>query len=308
MRFASFITTFNRPERLRRAIEVTLSQSRPPDLLLVIDNGDPGSAEAIVRESASGPLEFHSMGGNLGPAGAAAYGLERLAEEGYDWIGWGDDDSPPQTPDTLESLLRLADAAPGEVGGVGAVGALFDWHLGEMVRLQDEQLEGVIDVDVVGGGNQLVLRREAILRVGLPDPRLFFGFEDPDYCLRMRRAGYRILALGSLMRAYREGAGRIGLGSTRTLRPSYSPDRLWRRYYVTRNYIHVMRRTFGRPDLARREAAKALARAVSAWGRGPRFGVKFGVLQLRGVVDGYRDRLGCTVPPQAKVYAEAGPG
>jgi hypothetical protein len=63
-----------------------------------------------------------------------------------------------------------------------------------------------------------------------------------------------------------------------------------------------MRRTFARPDLARREAARALARSLTAWGRGPGYGLRFGALQLRGVVDGYRGRLGRTVPPQPKVY------
>lgn len=305
MRFASFVTTFNRPERLRRTLEITLAQSRPPDLLLVIDNGDPGVAEPVVAEFTGPGVAFHSMGENTGPAGAAAYGLGRLAAEGYDWIGWGDDDTPPKTGDTFERLLRLAADGPGDLGGVGAVGARFDWHRGELVRLADLELSGVTEVDAIGGGLQLILRREAIDRVGLPDRRLFFGFEDPEYCLRLRRAGYRLAVDGDLMRIYREAAGRMGLGAQRTVRPSDSADRLWRRYYGTRNYIHVMRTTFGRPDLARREAARSLMRTVTAWGRGPGYAVRFGGLQLRGVIDGYRGRLGRTVAPEAKVYATA---
>jgi glycosyltransferase involved in cell wall biosynthesis len=307
MRFASFVTTFNRPERLRRTLEITLAQTPPPDRLLVIDNGDPGVAERVVADFPDPRVAYHAMGENTGPAGAAAYGLERLAAEGFDWIGWGDDDTPPKTADAFERLLRLAAGGPADLGGVGAVGARFDWRRGELVRLADAELAGVIEVDAIGGGLQLILRREAVRTVGLPDRRLFFGFEDPEYCLRLRRAGYRLWVDGELMRSYRELAGRMDLELRRSVRPANPPDRLWRRYYVTRNYIHMMRRTFGRPDLARREAAKALGRTVTAWGRGPRYGWEFGKLQLRGVVDGYRGRLGRTVTPQAKVYTAADP-
>lgn len=305
MRFASFVTTFNRPELLRRTLEITLGQSRPPDSLLIIDNGDPGVAEPVVASFPSRRIAYHSMGGNAGPAGAAAYALERFAAEGYDWIGWGDDDTPPRTADTFERLLRMAAGGPDDLGGVGAVGARFDWRRGELVRVADAELSGVIEVDAIGGGLQLIVRREAIGRVGLPNRRLFFGFEDPEYCLRVRRAGYRLWVDGELMRIYREAAGRIGLELRRAVAPFHSADRLWRRYYVTRNYIHVMRRTFNRPDLARREAARAVLRTMAAWRRGPGYALRFGRLQLRGLLDGYRGRLGCTVAPEAKVYTTA---
>ena len=33
----------------------------------------------------------------------AAYWLQQLCDEGYDWIYCGDDDDPPKTPDTENS-------------------------------------------------------------------------------------------------------------------------------------------------------------------------------------------------------------
>ena len=60
---------------------------------------------------------------------------------------------------------------------------------------------------------------------------------------------------------------------------------VWRRYYVSRNYIYRMRETFDRRDLARREAMKAVGRSITSWARGPRYGARYSRLQLRGVVD-----------------------
>jgi hypothetical protein len=65
-----------------------------------------------------------------------------------------------------------------------------------------------------------------------------------------------------------------------------------------------MRRTFGEPRLARRMAAKSVAQSLLAFGRGPRYGSRYTAMQLRGIVDGYRGRLGRTVSPVAKPAAE----
>jgi hypothetical protein len=62
----------------------------------------------------------------------------------------------------------------------------------------------------------------------------------------------------------------------------------------------MMRRTFMRPDLARKETVKAIVRTIFSWFRGVRYGAAFSRLQLRAVLDGYRDRMGRTVLAQPK--------
>jgi GT2 family glycosyltransferase len=288
-------------------LEATLAQSRLPERLLVVDNGDPGPTARVLESLSPSRVEIahQPLGDNLGPAGAASFALRTLTEAGFDWIAWCDDDTPPKTSDVWARLLALAQSPPpgAPVGGVGAVGARFDWHRGELARLADSELSGPVEVDSIGSGHQLITSAQAIARAGLPDARLFFGFYDPEYCLRLRRAGFRLLIDGDLMRTYRELAGRLDLEIRRAHIPATPPSAFWRRYYVTRNYIFMMRRTFGRPDLARREAVKALARALSAWLRGPRYGLGFARHQLRGVVDGYLSRMGRTLTPVAKYGA-----
>jgi glycosyltransferase involved in cell wall biosynthesis len=301
VRLACFVITFDRPGRLREILAAYAAQTRPPDHVLVVDNGDPGPSREVIAGCRGLAVVHQPLGDNRGPAGAAAHALARLAAEGWEWMLWADDDDPPRLPDTLDRLGRLAEGEDGPtLGGVGAVGARFDWRRGRIVRLADAALTGRPEVDVVGGGHSLILHRRAVETAGLPDERLFFGLEEVEYCLRIRRTGLHLLVDGPLMREHRRLAGRLGHRVRRSPLPDEDVGSLWRRYYTTRNYVFMMRRTFDRPDLARREAARALLRAAAGFLRGPRLGLALARLQLAAVADAYRGRMGRTVTPQPK--------
>jgi glycosyltransferase involved in cell wall biosynthesis len=300
MRFGAFVITFNRPLILKKTLHLILNQTWPPELILIVDNGNSKDTERAIQAFSNHGVLYHPMEQNFGPAGASAYALQWLTEQGYDLMYWGDDDDPPQSPDIFQQLLKIVDGAEPSIGGVGAVGSLWNWEKGEFNRLPDQTLRGILDVDVIAGNSQLILRGQAIQSVGLPDACLFFGFEEAEYCLRIRRAGYRLLVDGDQMRECRAKAGRLNLNRVRSPLPRFSRGSIWRQYYSTRNYIFAMYRTFQRPDLARRETFKAFIRISASWGRGPKYGASFTTLQLRGILDGYRGRMGCTVMPSPK--------
>jgi glycosyltransferase involved in cell wall biosynthesis len=299
-RFGSFILTFNRPEKLRETIEVLLHQTVPPELLVVVDNAATEETASIVRDIGDDRLEYHQTPENLGSAGGVAFGMRLLFDRGCEWIHSVDDDDPPLTTDTIERIRAVIDRNDdGRLGIAAAVGSGWDWTTGEHRRLRDEELKGDLSVDIVGGGGQLTVSRRVIEEVGTPNPEFFFGHYDPIWCLLMANAGFRLMIDGELMRSYREIDNRMNMTVRRAVLPRHSYDGIWRRYYVTRNYIYAMRELFDRPDLARRETRKALLRSLAALGHGPRYAVRFAPLQLRGVMDGYRGRLGRRVVPRA---------
>jgi GT2 family glycosyltransferase len=73
----------------------------------------------------------------------------------------------------------------------------------------------------------MLVRREVFERVGLLDEAFYLYFEEADWCLRVRRSGYRILAVPSSLAWHRVSA---------TLGPT-SPviD-----YYMLRNHLRFI--------------------------------------------------------------------
>ncbi len=314
MIFGAFILTYRRPEYLRRSIEFVLEQTRRPDQIWVIDNADDPATRDVVASFAGEGIRYHATERNLGSAGGVATGFELLAAAGCDWILSLDDDDTQSTDDTqrviedLVALIERASAASTAGGGpaaplgiVGIAGARFDWTTGEHRRIPTSDLVGDLEVDIIGGGSFLTLSRHLIADIGPPNKAFFFGHYDPLYCLEARQRGYRVMVGGDLMRASRAFTGRLDAKPVRrTLVSTWPPHSLWRRYYVTRNYIYAMRGTLGAPRLARRMALKGLVQSVLAFGRGPRYGWRYATMQLRGIVDGYRGRLGPTILPVPK--------
>lgn len=65
-------------------------------------------------------------------------------------------------------------------------------HLADWDRKQPKR------VDMVEGAFQLI-RRSAIEQIGPLDDRMFYGFEDADYCARMMKAGYEVICYPSFV-------------------------------------------------------------------------------------------------------------
>ena len=303
--FGAFVLTYRRPEGLRQSLDFLLGQTRRPDRIWVIDNADDPVAKEITAGYALEGVRYHATGRNLGSAGGVSTGLELMVAAGCDWVLSIDDDDVPTWPESsvtverLEALIERQDH--GDLGVVGAIGSRFDWRTGEHVRIPDEELNGDLAVDIVGGGSFFTVSRRLIEQIGPPNKEFFFGHYDPLYCLEAGRRGFRVMIDGDLLRVHRQKTGNLGATAQRNTVVSQIPEHaLWRRYYVTRNYIYAMRRTFDEPRLARRMALRALAKSVLAFGRGARYGRRFTVMQVRGVIDGYRGRLGATVAPVTK--------
>jgi GT2 family glycosyltransferase len=174
------------------------------------------------------------------------------------------------------------------VAAVGLVGARYNRLTGTTPKLRDDQLDGMVDVDVIGG-NQLPLVSVAALRaVGAHDPELFYGFEELELGLRLRAAGFRLVVNGDQWLARRHAQGRAGPDAPRALRRE-TPSR---RYLSVRNQLVVARRYGSVTAPLAVTAANLLARPVMDLRRGRRPWRRYQLSTARGLVDGWLGRLG----------------
>ncbi|HEY5750349.1 MAG TPA: glycosyltransferase [Chryseolinea sp.] len=290
-RFAAFIMTYERPQEVLRMIAKLFDQSYPPEKILVVDNSASVHTQEAIGVLNDPRIEYLRTGYNAGPAGAAGIGLKKLAADGFSWIFWGDDNDPPKLNDDFRRLLALADEH--KPGIIGAVGHHFNRRTGTIVRLPSSQLKGLLDVDTVAGGDCMIINAEAVKMGIVPDEKLFFGFEEFDFCYRVKRAGFRILVDGDLFYEYRRVTG--NLDKKRPLIAMKSNETaLKREYYSKRNLIYIFRKN-GMVLPLMVLLAKSMLRGLFGF----RYGLSFGIKNLRFLVlsmtDGSLSRMGKTL-------------
>ena len=180
---------------------------------------------------------------NLGFSGGMNLGIAHALNDGAAAVALVNNDVYVP-PDCLPPLVQRLSGSP-ETGVVGPVivararpdrvasrGMSYASTSGRMrqVGFGDDVTGDRSDTPVDGvNGCLMVIKRAVFEKVGLFDEAYFFGFEDLDFCLRARRAGFTCVVVGAAT-AHHEGSLAIGAQST---------DRL---YYAARNHLRVANR------------------------------------------------------------------
>jgi glycosyltransferase involved in cell wall biosynthesis len=305
------LVTYRRPVEVAEMLRRLDDQVRRLDTLVVVDNDPAASARAAVeafaarRRVGTGPrrgaaprVSYVATGGNAGPAGGIARGMRAVLEHAADddWIVSLDDDDPPASADVfarLEALGRGLRARGENVGGVGMAGGRFSPGRAQAVHVPDAELVGAVPCDWIGGNQFPCYAVRALRQVGVFDERLFFGFDDLDFGLRLAAGGWSLFAEGGLWRGARGRAGRLG-GAPQPSRLVDPPS--WRRYYSTRNMTYILWQGGHRAGVARL-AARALAKPLVNLPRRPTVAARHLAVDARAIADALRDRMGLTVEP-----------
>jgi N-acetylglucosaminyl-diphospho-decaprenol L-rhamnosyltransferase len=177
--------------------------------VLVVDNGSSDGSVELVRKGFPSD-ELIANAGNRGYAAANNQGVERARGR---YLLLLNSDTEVDTA-ALRTLVAYADDHP-EAGVIGpkllnpdgslqpsggrfptpvsTVASLLGLHrLTGRPRYGTERNYSVpAEVDEVSGAAMLI-RREVVAQVGGLDEGFAWGYEDVDYCLRVRRAGWRV--------------------------------------------------------------------------------------------------------------------
>ncbi len=306
-RLFAVLPTFRRLGALRQCLDAVVMQTRRPDRLLVVDN-DPSDDVAAAVENyrrtvipSGADAEYLAAPANLGPAGAVCVGMTWAVGAGSDadWVVQLEDDDPPPDPGALHGLLATGTAVATMdpmLAGVGLRGGRFDGHRGRVLPIAPSAQE-LTAADYLGGGWCPMYRLAVIRHVGTYDPNLFFGFEELEFGLRLRRAGYTLYS--------RE------LGRQAASRSTHPGLRLraggWRRYYALRNLTVILRRDGHPVTAARMGVTRGLLKPLANLPLAPREACTEIVRGTRALRDGWTDHLGRTLEPDGFVAHEAQP-
>ncbi|MCG5532999.1 glycosyltransferase family 2 protein [Halorhodospira sp. 9621] len=177
------VPTCDRSSLLARALSDLAQQTRPPDEVLVVDNGrEPASVAGSTL-----PLRVLRAPVRCGAAQARNIGATAA---GGDWLVFLDDDDR-WAPDYLEKLAAAIQGTPGAAAHMGRLQILD--RRGALIRekLFDPRRAHQALYRIGIGSINFAVRREVFLRVGGFDARLPSA-EDSAFLWTLHQAGERI--------------------------------------------------------------------------------------------------------------------
>jgi GT2 family glycosyltransferase len=228
---------------VERCVESLLRQEVGSEVtlrILVVDNG----CGATPRLPSEARLELIRLPQNRGFTGGHNIGLRRAADDGADYVLLFNSDAVAE-PGLLRDLVAAAQlwptaafvgplivraTAPDRIESAGqSFNAWTARHRevgrGELITSLDGRPH---TVDAISGC-ALLARCRALEVIGLLDESLFFYFEDMDWCLRARHAGYDVVVVPNTRVLH------LGQGSTGGTSPLLT-------FYSVRNHMVVAAR------------------------------------------------------------------
>jgi GT2 family glycosyltransferase len=180
----------------------SLRQSRYRNhFVAVVDNG---STDSVVRNVRQQFPEAHVIEtvDNLGFTGGNNVGMGYALGRGADYL-WLLNNDTAAPPDTLAQLVALAERHPRIGMAYPLVTSYFDhtksyvtamdWERGRGGELLASPTEAEYSEADYAAGCALFVRSAVARQIGLLDPAFFIYYEDVDWSLRCKKAGYQVV-------------------------------------------------------------------------------------------------------------------
>jgi rhamnopyranosyl-N-acetylglucosaminyl-diphospho-decaprenol beta-1,3/1,4-galactofuranosyltransferase len=188
------VVTRHRRELLADSLKMIGAQTRPPDHLIVVDNGPDDPVRDIV-ESCPVPSTYLASHRNLGGAGGFALGMLHALSLGAEWVWCADDDGRPADENVLEVLLaeassrRLAAISPVVTNIETPTKLAFPMRRGLTWKRSAAELGTDFLPGIASLFNGALFRASTLDVVGVPDYRLFFRGDEVEIHRRLVRSG-----------------------------------------------------------------------------------------------------------------------
>ncbi len=208
-RVYTIVLNYLRSDDTVRCVDSLRASTHRNQFPVVVDNGSDAPARAELA-AGIGATPLIQSEANLGYAGGNNLGIRYALDRNADYV-WILNPDTVVEPDSLERLVQTMSRFP-EAGIIGSRlvrgddgttvlfnGGIIDWSraakpvLPDMGKPErDVKTKTVTQIDYATGASMLV-RRRLFDEVGLLPERYFLYFEETDFNIRARRAGWRIL-------------------------------------------------------------------------------------------------------------------
>jgi GT2 family glycosyltransferase/glycosyltransferase involved in cell wall biosynthesis len=221
-----------------RSVETSIDASAA---IVVVENAADESVLSNLRRIVPG-AETIVSGANLGFSGGCNLGVQRALERGADAVLLLNSDavlhplalaelSSALWKDHQTGIAAAVTVSREEPQIIASAGMRYDARTGRMRHIAAGRRFASLGTDPVrrvdgASGCALLVKRDVFERVGLLDEAYFFSFEDLEFCLRARAAGFGTVSVSSAI-VYHQGARTIGTRSPRRV------------YYGVRNHLRL---------------------------------------------------------------------
>jgi len=238
---SAVVLNYRTPEQTWLAVRSRQTSRTRPFEIFIVDNASGDGSAGRLRGSLEGIRVIESPT-NAGFSGGCNIGIRAALDRGAEFILLLNSDVV-LAPDAIGHMLAAMEGHPGigivapvllsreEPDHVSSAGISFSRQTGRMRhraagrRVAALEPGAVQIVDAVSGCVMLI-RRAVFERAGLLDEAYFFSFEDIDFCLRARDAGFQTACVQDAV-GYHEGGRTIGRRSARRV------------YFATRNHLRL---------------------------------------------------------------------
>lgn len=202
----------------------SLLKSTYPVEIIVVDNNSGDSIDQVIAKYPQVIFIQNSI--NSGYTGGNNLGIKEALKRGADGVFILNPDTEI-SPTCIQSCIKVVET---EAAGIIGPKILFPdrqkiWYAGGIFdsanvlgthRGVDEpdhgQYDQIEETDYVSGA-AMFIKKEVFEKVGYFDERYFLYYEDSDYCLRAKSAGYQMIYNPQAV-VYHHNARSTGLGST----------------------------------------------------------------------------------------------
>lgn len=247
MKIGAVVVTYNRLDKLKKALDSFEKQEHLPAYVIVVDNASTDETAQYLQQWKEKDTGFDkvilTMENNTGGSGGFYAGIKKAMEQEADWIWVSDDDAYlkedalKQASDYLESRTDLENisAICGTVIKNGKIDISHKkYYYKKGIRICEtfapaemyEKKEFEIGSFTYVG---TIMNKQKLKEAGLPNKDYFIYWDDLEHGMRMRKVG-KILGVPAIVAYHDVGKENDGLN--------------WKLYYSYRNMIDTYSKHF----------------------------------------------------------------